>query len=465
MERKKLIFALGCKNGRAFFMDGETADRGTADENNMDGEITSRGTSDGETADGGCDKGSGDGLALCRRCGDDGADELLLFDLSETDEDHERTIALIRQAVKNTDIPVIAGGRARKLEDVKKYLYAGAAAVFLDVSADGNGNRDFMKEASDRFSGRIYAYLPELSLMGQADEYARLGASAIILGALPGEKELARVADSPLPVFAACRHEEEGAVAAFLKIPVSAGVILIAPTETEAECGRGGCMSRKLELKKQGIPVETFESAIRWDEFKQNSDGLVPVIVQDYRTREVLMLAYMNEEAFRRTLDTGKMTYFSRSRRSLWVKGETSGHYQYVKSLTLDCDNDTILAMVRQVGAACHTGNRSCFFRTLAAREFRQVNPLTVLETVYQVILDRKEHPKEGSYTNYLFDKGLDKILKKLGEEATEIVIAAKNPSSEEIIYEISDFLYHLMVLMADRGITWEDITGELANR
>ena len=178
------------------------------------------------------------------------------------------------------------------------------------------------------------------------------------------------------------------------------------------------------------------------------------------------MLAYMNEEAFRLTLERGMMTYFSRSRQSLWLKGETSGHYQYVKSLSIDCDNDTILAKVHQIGAACHTGNSSCFYRTLAQKkDVKETNPLKVFEEVYQVILDRKAHPKEGSYTNYLFDKGIDKILKKCGEEAAEIIIAAKNPDPEEIKYEISDFLYHVMVLMAEKGVTWEDITGELANR
>ena len=177
------------------------------------------------------------------------------------------------------------------------------------------------------------------------------------------------------------------------------------------------------------------------------------------------MVAYMNREAFENTLRTGKMTYYSRSRQSLWLKGGTSGHFQYVKSLHLDCDKDTILARVRQVGAACHTGARSCFFRTLEKKEYNDTNPLKVFEEVFAVILDRKEHPKEGSYTNYLFDKGLDKILKKLGEEATEIVIAAKNPNPEEIKYEIADFLYHMMVLMADRGIGWEEIMEELANR
>lgn len=225
------------------------------------------------------------------------------------------------------------------------------------------------------------------------------------------------------------------------------------------------CMELKQQLKEAGISVDTFESTVEWKDFKLNSDGLIPVIVQDYRTLEVLMMAYMNEEAFHATLRDGLMTYFSRSRQSLWLKGETSGHYQYVKSLALDCDNDTLLAKVNQIGAACHTGERSCFFQTLAKKEYQETNPLKVFEDVFAIILDRKDHPKEGSYTNYLFDKGIDKILKKLGEEATEIVIAAKNPDPEEVKYEISDFLYHMMVLMADKGVTWEDITRELANR
>ena len=194
-------------------------------------------------------------------------------------------------------------------------------------------------------------------------------------------------------------------------------------------------------------------------------DGMVPVIVQDYRTDEVLMLAYMNEEAFETTINIGKMTYYSRSRQELWIKGMTSGHIQYVKSLTADCDYDTILAKVSQIGAACHTGNVSCFFNEIVKKEYMEKNPLKVLEDVYAIILDRKANPKEGSYTNYLFDKGLDKILKKMGEEASEIIIAAKNPDPEDIKYEISDFMYHMMVLMAEKGVTWEEITQELSQR
>lgn len=147
------------------------------------------------------------------------------------------------------------------------------------------------------------------------------------------------------------------------------------------------------------------------------------------------------------------------------MKGVTSGHYQFVKSLTLDCDKDTILAKVSQIGAACHTGNPTCFFTPLVTKEYNDSNPLGVFRDVYNTILDRKKNPKKGSYTNYLFDKGIDKILKKVGEEAAEIIIAAKNPDPEEMKYEISDFLYHLMVLMVERDMSWDDVIGELADR
>ena len=211
--------------------------------------------------------------------------------------------------------------------------------------------------------------------------------------------------------------------------------------------------------------MKTPESPVAFADMKKLDNGLVPVIVQDYKTNEVLMLAYMNEEAYNCTIRTGTMTYYSRSRNELWVKGATSGHYQYVKSLSVDCDSDTLLAKVKQIGAACHTGNRSCFYRDLVKTEWEPEEKSNILEKIYATVMDRKVNPKEGSYTNYLIDKGIDKILKKCGEEATEIVIAAKNPDKSEVKYEIADFLYHVTVPMAECGLDWKDIFAELANR
>ena len=214
-----------------------------------------------------------------------------------------------------------------------------------------------------------------------------------------------------------------------------------------------------------GFAGNDIRDEMLFDKFKLNSDGLIPVIVQDYKTDEVLMMAYMNREAYENTLKTGTMTYFSRSRQTLWVKGETSGHFQYVKKLSVDCDLDTLLAKVEQIGAACHTGNRSCFYTDIMDKKCESINPLKVFQEEYDIILDRKNNPKEGSYTNYLFEKGIDKILKKVGEEATEIVIAAKNPDKEEIKYELADFLYHAMVLMVEKDVTWDEVVSAIAKR
>lgn len=209
---------------------------------------------------------------------------------------------------------------------------------------------------------------------------------------------------------------------------------------------------------------------MKFSELKLNPQGLVPVITQEYNTGQVLMMAYMNEEAYKKTLETKIVTYFSRSRKELWIKGETSGHTQHVKELYYDCDNDTLLIKVKQDGVACHEGTLSCFNKKLDLEsgdvakldKFKTPN---IFQGVYDVIVDRKENPKEGSYTNYLFDKGIDKILKKVGEENAEIIIGAKNEGKEEMVYEISDLMYHLMVLMVEKGATWDDIYKELDKR
>ena len=202
---------------------------------------------------------------------------------------------------------------------------------------------------------------------------------------------------------------------------------------------------------------------------KYDEKGLVPAVAQDYISGKILMVAYMNEESLRLTQETGKATYFSRSRQKLWVKGEHSGNFQIVKEILVDCDEDTLILKVDPQGPACHTGNKTCFYRKLVdgklVEDSAAASSLSVLKDVYDVIADRKAHPKEGSYTNYLFEKGIDKQLKKVGEESAEVIIASKNPDVSELRYEASDLLYHLMVVMVERGLTWEDLTKELEGR
>jgi phosphoribosyl-ATP pyrophosphohydrolase/phosphoribosyl-AMP cyclohydrolase len=196
------------------------------------------------------------------------------------------------------------------------------------------------------------------------------------------------------------------------------------------------------------------------------SDCLVPAIAQDFLTKEVLMLAWMNREALEKTIGTGLAHYYSRSRSRLWLKGETSGCYQRVREILRDCDDDAILLLIDQTGGACHTGNRSCFYRNLAGQPAPDRDNIgDVFMSVQSVIEDRKANPREGSYTSYLFDKGLDKMLKKIGEESAEIIIAAKNPSDGDLVGEIADMIFHVSVVLAERGLSWRDVTSELARR
>jgi len=206
------------------------------------------------------------------------------------------------------------------------------------------------------------------------------------------------------------------------------------------------------------------------EQIKFDEKGLVPAIIQDYKTGEVLMLAYMNRESLQQTIESGKTVFWSRSRQQLWTKGETSGHFQYVKNIRLDCDNDSLLIQVEQVEAACHTNHYSCFYRELKEGQLveagrSEFNKAKVLQEVYDVVTDRMKNPKEGSYTNYLFEKGIDKILKKVGEESAEVIIAAKNAVPDEIRYEVADLFYHIIVMLVERGMTLDEIYKELEGR
>ena len=198
------------------------------------------------------------------------------------------------------------------------------------------------------------------------------------------------------------------------------------------------------------------------NELKFDDKGLIPAIVVDNRTKNVLTLAYMNRESLEISMDKELTCFWSRSRAELWLKGETSGNYQHIVSITADCDMDALVVMVEKDGPACHLGTDSCFTNKLFISENRSEFDY---EGLYKLIEGRKTENKEGSYTTYLFEKGLDKILKKVGEESTEVIIAAKAQDKPETIYEISDLLYHLMVLMVEAGISLEDVRAELASR
>ncbi|NLZ80423.1 MAG: bifunctional phosphoribosyl-AMP cyclohydrolase/phosphoribosyl-ATP diphosphatase HisIE [Clostridiales bacterium] len=380
-----------------------------------------------------------DELSIGRYYSNNYADALLIFDLSTNELERQEALLSLKILVKDCEIPVYVSGKLKDFEDVKKYLYTGAEKVVF-----------------------YFEKVTELNIIEEA--VLRFGKERFLLATLDREecKQLNLRSDiAGIDILFITKEIELTNFISIFDYNFNSNLHGVAIEMEEIL----DFLKLKNEIKNNNYEIDVFKSPISWSDMKLNSDGLIPVIVQENKTNEVLMLAYMNEEAFNITLKTGKMTFYSRSRQAIWTKGLTSGHFQYLKSLTLDCDNDTILSKVSQVGVACHTGEVSCFFKEIVKKDSKETDPLKVFEDVYNIIKERKNNAKDGSYTTYLFDKGIDKILKKIGEEATEIIIAAKNPNSEEIIYEISDFLYHVMVLMVEKEVSWEDIIRELANR
>ena len=400
---------------------------------------------------------SKDVIELAKYYSDHGADELIVLDLSDSDEEHDETITLMKRINRVIRIPMIAGGNTRRQEDIKKILYTGAKRAMLNFSKPDSVK--LIEDAAKRFGKeKLAVSLNDFDALFKHQHLIQDYSSEIVFMHRLDLNSVVAVTDIPCVIVTDTMEELE-----LFKILKSEGVKglsgrYISQPEMNFNDFKELC-------EKEDIQMTSFESIMEFSQFKKNPQGLLPVIVQHYQTGEVLMLAYMNEEAFNQTVKTGRMTYYSRSRQKLWLKGETSGHFQYVKSLTIDCDLDTLLAKVDQVGAACHTGNPTCFFQPIVGSDNNEKSPVQVFEHVYQTIIDRKNNPKEGSYTNYLFEQGQDKILKKIGEEATGIVIASKNPNPEELKTEMADFLYHAMVLMVEKGITWEDITNQLLQK
>ena len=394
-------------------------------------------------------------VELAKHFSEAGADAIILHDLSTEDEEHEINLHTMKEIYRAVEVPLFGTGNIKRVEDVKKILYTGCAKAILDYSKESN--RHMLAEVSNRFGREKIGLFTECE--EQLIDDSKIWETLVSMIVSSDKMSDVMYHKSTLPMIVKTEKDDYEIFHILEKNAVMGVTGAVVSSKTT------DFMKLKNRGNQMGIKTNVLRSEISWDEMKLNSDGMVPVIVQDYRTSDVLMLAYMNEEAFKKTLETGLMTYYSRSRNCLWTKGLTSGHVQYVKSLTTDCDYDTILAKVSQVGVACHTGKPSCFFNDMMKKDYKDSNPRKVFENVYDTIMDRKLHPKEGSYTNYLFDKGIDKILKKVGEEATELVIAAKNPDAEEIKYEMADFLYHAMVLMAEKGITWDEIIEELDNR
>ena len=290
---------------------------------------------------------------------DNGIDRIYVFDLSDSDEEHERNLHTMKEINRIAEVPVYAGGNINRLEDIKKILYTGCKKAILNTRKPVT--LEVAKEGALRFGKEKLAlsiYNVDLFFKQKDAIEENLSELIVLDPALAGT--VSDVTDMPYSIVM-----QETDFAQIAEILSSDETICGISSET-ISCEKTDIMELKQFLKERGMKTGHLENTMEWSSFKTNGDGLIPVITQDYKTNEVLMLAYMNEEAFQTTLSLGKMTYYSRSRQELWTKGVTSGHYQYVKALTIDCDRDTILAKVSQVGAACHTGNPTCFSRTLS---------------------------------------------------------------------------------------------------
>lgn len=391
-------------------------------------------------------------IELAKYYSDNGADELIVFDLSNTDQEQEESLDILKKINCAIRIPMTVGGNIKRQEDVKKILYTGAKRAIINLSKPDM--LSMIEEVSKRFGkDKIAVSLNDFDALFKQQNLIEKYSSAMIFMHRLDLASVMNITDILCVVVTDTMEESE-----LYKILASPGVKglsgkYINDVETSFEKFKAKCT-------EQGIKMTSFECTLDFSEFRVNQDGLVPVVVQDYKTGEVLMMDYMDEESFDYTIKTGRMKYYKGS-----IHKQVKDNYQYVKSIMIDCDKVTLLAKVDQVGTVCQLGHRTCFHNLIAGTEYKEQNPLQVVEKIYETIQDKKKNPVEGSYTTYLFDRGIDTILKKIGEEATEIVIAAKNPNPEELKYEITDFLYHAMVLMAEKDVNWKDIIKELSER
>ena len=306
-----------------------------------------------------------DPVHLAKKYSDNGVDEIIVYDMSTDDESHEKALDILKDICANVEAPVVGAGNVKRMEDIKKLLYAGCKKAALNY--EKQSNVDITVEVSQKFGkDKIAICFSDYKKITDNRQLVDTYASELILVDANSVKDAMFISDLDLIVTlqdAVTLHR----ILEYLEIPCITGV-----TGEPIHTSIMELNSLKALCKENGMDVNVVEAAFKWSDFKLNSDGMVPCIVQDYKTNEVLMMAYMDEKAYNMTVQTGKMTYYSRSRNELWIKGDTSGHYQYVKSLTADCDMDTILAKVSQVGAACHTGNYTCFFNEIFAKNIRK---------------------------------------------------------------------------------------------
>ena len=438
---------------------------------------------------------------LAKFYSDNSVDELVFYDITASNEERKTSLEFVERVARVINIPFSAGGGVSTIEDFKYILRKGADKVSVNSAAVKNPQ--LIREASMAFGsqcvvlsmdvkkndeGSWSVYVKggrektELDAIDWAVTAAELGAGEIVVNSIDedGMKNgydlelLSRITSVVnIPVIASGgAGKKEHFLDALQKTGVD-GVL----AASVFHFGEIKVPELKQYLKENGAEIRMPEAAPQKKESPSaadadismisfGKDGLVPCICQDAKTGAVLMLAYMNEQSLRLTLEKKRAVYYSRSRSELWEKGATSGNTQKVRAIYYDCDADALLIKVEQTGNACHTGEYSCFFNAVFDDLGVSADSgSSVFGELYATVIGRKNDPSEGSYTNYLFDKGLDKILKKVGEEAAETIIAAKNQDRQELIGETGDLIYHLTVMLAEKGISMDEIEQELKSR
>lgn len=422
-----------------------------------------------------------DPITLAKSYEKQGADELFVLDI--TGENRSTFLKIIQDITTELTIPVTVGGGIRTLKDVDDVLDAGANKVsitsaaiahpdLLKIAAKKHGSEKIVLsiDAGLVSEGKWHAFTQggkndtELDVIAWAKKGEALGCGEILLNSIDtdGVKDGYQI-------------ELNQAVSNAVSIPViaSGGAGKLEDfrtvfTDTNVQSALAASVFHYNEIKikelknyliKFDIPVRSFNML---EEIKFDKDGLIPAIVQNSTTKKVLMLAYMNKESYQKTLETKETWFYSRSRAELWHKGATSGNKQSVVSMSLDCDGDTLLINVLPHGPACHTGAESCFFNPIINEKKESHD---VIHRIVDTIEHRRKFPEEGAYTNYLFDEGIDKVLKKVGEEASEVIIGAKNNDKDEIKWEVSDLIYHTLVLLNMTNVSIDDIKDVLYER
>lgn len=392
-----------------------------------------------------------------------GIDELIYYDIKASIESRAIFLDQVKILGEKLKIPFTVGGGIRQIQDIEEVLAAGADKVSINSAAIDNIN--IIKEGSEKFGSEKIVAAIDVKKIGQSWKVFKAGGQVETdKDALEWAKELEENGAGEVCINSI---DQDGMKNGFdLKLMEELKKTVQIPLIASGGAGSFEDFKKVFEL---GIEKALGASIFHYDlidivalknYIQMDFSSLIPTIVQDFRSGEVLTLAYSNQDSFTKMLETKTTWFYSRSRETLWNKGEESGNFQKVKGIYLDCDYDTILVKVEPLGPACHTGEESCFFRKISSTDFES----GILVKEYDLIQERKKNPQEG-YTDYLFREGLDKILKKVGEEATETVIASKNSGRNELIYEISDLFYHLNVLMVEKEIKIEEVLQEISSR